>query len=353
MRPVTSPQVMVTVCRNELGTCDDSLKFSFAKIGMITQNICDEEFVFPKWSSTGLRYVRRILRPLLVREMSTTFLEQVKLYRPQNVFIFKGHSLHPDSVREARKYCKSICLYFPDISPYAHGPFLAETMKHVDLILSSKTFLVDGFKGVYHGVKMEFMPLWYDERFHYPMKLKKEESETLANDILFIGNHSQGKESTLNRICNEFPDLTIRIWGHGWKKTGNKNFDKALQFKPLFGPNYAKAITNSKITLGLLQENQKMGFSDDLITSRTFQIPACGGFMIHKESKDLRLYFNHSEVPGFADDKDLLEKINYFLNNEKEVINSRMAAYNRVCIGGHSSADRARKVLERMAIYGR
>ena len=110
---------------------------------------------------------------------------------------------------------------------------------------------------------------------------------------------------------------------------------------PLFNENYALAIASSKITLTFLSK-----INEDLHTSRSFEIPACGGFMIaERTSEHTTLFEENKEAVYFSSNNELLEKINYYLNNEivrKEIINN---ALKRSKSSGYSYDDMADKLV--------
>ena len=65
------------------------------------------------------------------------------------------------------------------------------------------------------------------------------------------------------------------------------------------GDDYARAICASRISLGLLSEARRGASSGDLITARTFQIPACGAFMLHERNSEVLEYFSEDTEAGF------------------------------------------------------
>ena len=54
--------------------------------------------------------------------------------------------------------------------------------------------------------------------------------------------------------------------------------------------------------------------NDDLHTSRTFEIPACGGFMLSERSKEHSDFFEENKEAIFFDSaEELFNKINIFI----------------------------------------
>src|SRR5665213_280349 len=73
------------------------------------------------------------------------------------------------------------------------------------------------------------------------------------------------------------------------------------------------------ICLGLLSEVRSGASSGDLITARTFQIPACGTFMLHERNAEVSQYFEEDrEVVFFSTVEEMAAKIVHYLRNREE-----------------------------------
>ena len=71
-------------------------------------------------------------------------------------------------------------------------------------------------------------------------------------------------------------------------------------------------------------------FRSDNITSRTFHIPSCGGFMLHERTPEIGLYYEEKkEIDCFSDPQELAQKVRYYLEHEDERERMREAAYER------------------------
>ena len=92
-----------------------------------------------------------------------------------------------------------------------------------------------------------------------------------------------------------YPTLDIRIGG-------------------LYSDNYVKALQSFKISLCFLR---KMNF--DQQTTRSVEIPACGGFlMAERTNEHLSLFEENKEAVYFSSNKELLEKCKFYLKNDTE-----------------------------------
>src|SRR5690606_27159736 len=105
-----------------------------------------------------------------------------------------------------------------------------------------------------------------------------------------------------------------------------------------------KAIVGSAVNLGLLSEQRPGASSGDQVTSRTFHIPATGGFMLHERTGELLSVFQEGEsVACFGDLGELTSALAHFLR-EPERRARIAAAAKRVVESAHSWDHRIQEI---------
>jgi len=113
------------------------------------------------------------------------------------------------------------------------------------------------------------------------------------------------------------------------------------------GDYYALAIGSSKINLGLLSEKREGASQGDQVTSRTFHIPASGGFLLHERTGEVTDYFEEDkEIACFGTSEELVEKVRYSLANEQERRLIASAGYER-CLKENSLTQRAQVIIDK------
>lgn len=127
-----------------------------------------------------------------------------------------------------------------------------------------------------------------------------------------------------------------------WQK-GVSFFNKLRITIPLNEEN--QLYSSAKICLNF-HERKKDGATLNVLNQRTFKIPACGGFEICDYVPALRKYFNEDEVViASLDSQDWFNKIDYYLNHEKErkAIQEKGTAR---ALKDHTYHNRIKRILE-------
>lgn len=165
-------------------------------------------------------------------------------------------------------------------------------------------------------------------------------------EVSFVGQpHGNRKKIVGNMTAEKIP---IETWGSGWEN-GRISQEKMMDifYKSRINLNLTKSsgglnIKNiAKIFLGKYSgggihiQNPKLWVdnifslihkSKEQIKGRNFEIPGCGGFLLTADADNLWDYYeNGKEIVIFKDEKDLIEKIQYYLlhDSEREAIAKR------------------------------
>jgi spore maturation protein CgeB len=110
--------------------------------------------------------------------------------------------------------------------------------------------------------------------------------------------------------------VKVDIFGNMWNKAKTSDVSKNLtiHFKELVGDNYNHTLANAKVVLGFLRK-----VNLDTQTSRTFEIPACGGFMIMEYTKNKdRFITEDKQMVYFRTKEELLHKVRYYIQHQSE-----------------------------------
>jgi len=195
----------------------------------------------------------------------------------------------------------------------------------MDLILSyvDYGFVTDGtfvrrhkYKNLYvlrQGVGDEFV--------NYKGQFRPE----FARDIVFLGRVYGGRGEWIADLKKEFGD-------------------RFEVFNNVFGRNLKDCLKSCKITLSPLYPANEFYWS-----SRFYQMVGNGGFLIHPRLEGLKEegWIDGKHYVGYRTYPEMYEKINYYLEHEKEREKIRKQGYE-FCIKNFKYSDRVKELLEKI-----
>ncbi|MEK6322365.1 MAG: glycosyltransferase [Acidobacteriota bacterium] len=322
---------------------------AFRRMGHSVAVVPSENYVPGKWRSKPLRALRRLLEPVLVREYSEALISEARHLRPHLFFVFKGHYVAPEAVKAIKDLGAVAVNFYPDVSFMVHGKYIPKALPVYDWVFTTKTFGISDMERLLGVRTASFLPHSYNPEVHYPADLTDEERIIYECDVSFIGTRSPKKQRLIEHICSCLPSIRLRIWGAQWE-SARSSLGPRIEGKYALGREYAKAISASKINLGLLAESWKGASSGDRITSRTFHIPASGGFLLHERTEEFTKYFEEGiECDCFDTPEELVEKISYYLDRDEERQALAAAGHRRAIESGYAVDCRANEILIKVA----
>lgn len=315
------------------------------RLGHSVHVIDEAHFVPTEWTSFGARLLRKAFRGTMVNQLSRRAIETMRSLEPQVLFVFKGNYVAPAVLEEAARRKILTVNYYPDVSFFTHGPQLPKSLPLYDHVFNAKTFGVKDMSA--HGVKsVSFLAPGFDPELHRPLELRDSDKASFGCDVSFIGTWSPKKEQVLSVLAETLPLVKLRIWGNQWEKRVARNLDEAVMGLGITGDDYTRAICASSIGLCILSESRTGSSSGDLITARTFQIPACGTFMLHERSDEVGDYFEEAvEAEFFGSTDELAEKVRRYLGAPEDRARVARAALKRSLESDYSIDRRMREAI--------
>lgn len=318
---------------------------AFRRAGHSVSSFDARTYLPVRWKSTWLRALRRGLEPMLVAEHTRALIAEARHHRPHLFFAFKGPYVTVEAMRAIKEAGAISINFYPDTSLTDHGRYLPKALPHYDWVFTTKTFGPDDMRRILGITTASFLPHAFDPEVHSVWQLDASDVSRYAADVSFIGAWTPKKEQIVLRIQDALPGITMRIWGAQWENA-SRRLQPVVEHQEVWGREYAKCILASRINLGLLIEAQPGASCGDLITSRTFEIPATGGFMLHERTSELSWYFEEDkECAAFSSEEELLEKIRYYLSHETDRRQIAEAGRRRALESGYSMDSRVEQVV--------
>lgn len=302
----------------------------------------DEQGTYLKTPLAKNRYFHRLFWHLLALPLQKKLIEEAVSAKPDLVFIFKGGLIKPGTLLAIKKRLSTAMLFnFNGDSPFNtwhHGNsnnWIRSSIPIYDAYLMWGKFLGEPLKKA-GARRFSYLACGYDPALHYPVKVISAEKDFYGSDVAFIGSWDEEREWWLNQLL----DYNLKIWGNHWEKAGKK-IRKKWQGKAVAGEDYSKTCNASKIVLNFIRKQNRPAHN-----MKTFEIPACGGFMLSTRTEEAVGFFEEGrEAAYFSSPAELRKKIDYYLNHERERQNTAKAAHDRLIKSPYSYLDRARQVV--------
>ena len=342
------PLRILMVCDLWQGSDSYALARAFRRAGHSVTIVSDSTYYGREWRSPVLRAARRLMRPFIVRDFNEALIKSAQGLAPHLLFVCKGQLVEPYAIEAAKKAGALAALWWPDVSFFAHGPSIPRSVPHYDWVFTTKTFGLNDLKAKFDMTRASFLPHAFHPEVHRKFRCDASDHERYGCDVSFIGTWSPKKQALLEALVAAQPDVKLKIWGMQWEKAG-AGLARWVESREVLGAEYAKAIRLSKVNLGILSEMRKGASSGDLITARTFHIPACGGFMLHERTCEVSEFFVEGRECGmFEGAKEMVDKVGYYLEHTAEREAVAEAGHVRCLHSGNSVDDRVRAILAKV-----
>lgn len=300
----------------------------------------------PQWRRRSSRAVARLVHPIAVGEFNEALLHQAWQQNPAIFLAFKGPYVKSSTLRKMRSLGIKLYNYYPDTSAFTHGPLLPKSLPEYDCIFYTKPFWDKDVRQRIRLRESVFLAHGYDAELHRPFRLTAQDRMHYDVDVAVIGSHTRYKEGFLRELLALRPKLDLKIWGHRWETCRDEQILNCWQLGALTGQAYARALQTARINLAINSGIVKGASQGDFVTTRTFQIPACRGFMLHERNPEvLELFSEGREMACFASAAEAAEKIGYYLTHVEEREAIAEAGYRR-CSPAYSYTTRMRELLE-------
>ena len=303
------------------------------------------------WLTGGVRLLQSFahhmnIGPLVSRLNEALVSFAVKVPPVTHIWVDKGRWIYPETLmRLKERTAAKLVHYTPD------AQLLHNRSRHFDaciplydMLVTTKPFEMGLYKTA--GAREVLLVLQgFDDRFA-PVSPKADVQAELGADVCFICHcerHYAGRLAAAKRATGR-----LRIWGPGWVRYARFHpwMRAHVVADGIWRARYPLALACSKIALGLLSKR-----FPETTTTRTFEIPAMGVFMLAERTDDhLALFKEGIEAEFFGSDEEMQEKIRFYLNNDKLRERIAAAGRERSIQGRYHSRDQLARVLERAVL---
>ena len=262
-----------------------------------------------------------------------------------HLWVDKGQWIYPETLIDIRARTRATLVHYtPDAQLLLHqSRHFRACIPLYDVVVTTKPFEIDLYKDA--GARQVVLVLQgYDDRFA-PLVPTEEDRARLGSDVCFVGHCESHYAGRLNRARRAAERL--RIWGPRW--TRYRWFHpwawSCVVGEGVWGRQYPLTLASARIALGLLSKR-----IPETTTTRTFEIPAMGVFMLAERTEDhLALFSEGVEADFFGSDEELQDKLDFYLRHDSLRERIASAGRERCLRSGYHSRDQLNRVLQQVA----
>lgn len=195
----------------------------------------------------------------------------------------------------------------------------------------------------YGARKVEICHRSFDPLFHRKIVLGSDDVKKFQCKVGFIGTHEDNREEYVAYLISQ--GIDVHVTGDNWAKGKYWHIIKPYYKGPsVYGEDYIKSINGMEIALHFLRHANR-----DEQDSRTFEIPACGTFMLAEESAlHLTLFKNGEEAVFFSNKEQLLEQVRFYMDHPVERSLIAGKGMQRCFSSGYDHASRMEQVIKQI-----
>ena len=308
------------------------------------------------------QWQRRLQQGSVVDHINDEVLAVAKEFPPEMVWAEKQEFLLEETIEAVRAGGAKLIHFTPD--PYfslswKRTRLMDSAMAHFDVLVYCKSYERKSYEAL--GKPLVYMPLGFCDQTHRPLPSTDGQ---WSCDVGFLGGWEPHREKFLATVARA--GVSLKIWGGYWdflrdgrwtlrrqiilrQLAGGERFrihrNPALaatfQGNEVYGDDYARALTGARIGLGLLRK-----VCPDQHTTRTFEIPACGSFLLADRTDEHQEFFvEGKEAEFFSSVDELVEKVRFYTANEPRRRRIAVAGQERCRTGRYAYLYRLKDTL--------
>lgn len=324
------------------GASGAGLAHGFRELGFDVGEVDVREHVV-QGRRPAFRIAARLLAGEAARSYNAAIVYHVSRVRPRALVVVKGTQVTTATLQQVKRLGVTTVNYYPDFHFDYHG-LDRETFQHYDLFFTTKSFQVAELSKELGSDRVRFLHHGYSDLVHRPRVAVMAETG-YVRDVLYVGNHSVFKERWLTALATALPGVRLTVAGDRWTRP---MFEAHPQVEVIehtvAGDFFARLLQTARINVAIHSGRHEATGWEDLVSTRTFEIPACRGFMLHVDNDEVRTLFQpETEIGVFTTVEDLGAKITHYLARPDLRAAMISRAYAR-CVPAYGYDERARSI---------
>ncbi len=296
-------------------------------------------------SRTGLadRATRKLLgRPLFgYRALNQALVIAARELRPNIAIIAKGAYIAPATLLSIKRETGATLINWAADDPFNSANATRDLLRSIpiyDLYVCTKKAVIRDVRSA-GSPRTAYLRFGYKPGAFFPEQAANEvERERFRSDVVFIGGCDSDRAPFFERLLERIPGVRLHLYGAHW--------DGYPAFRPhwrgqALGRDYRLAMSGAKIAVNLVRRANR----DDHVM-RTFEIPACGAFMLaERTDTHQELFVEDREAVFFGSPEEMAGKIGEFLPRDDARAAIAAAGHRKIISGRHTYADRLDEIV--------
>lgn len=249
------------------------------------------------------------------KKMNEMFLEVIRKEQPDYIFLWLIYDeFLPETLFKIREVCprsKIISSNYDDDSQFYnffrfYAPFFDYN------IIGEKDFIPIYKKD---GMNNVFCSMGVSSETFKPLQLEK------IYDVVFVGTPKGNRYEFVKYLHQN--KINIRVFGHGWEAYPDL---KEIYLGPLESEDFVKVLNQTKIALCFTRNY----WNQPHFIPKVFEIGSTKTFGLIEYFEGYYDVFDKEEIVMFRTKEEMLEKVKYYLKNQKEREKVSEKAYRKI-----------------------
>jgi spore maturation protein CgeB len=257
------------------------------------------------------RVVRRGQNELFERQESKlvdAVMERVRAFKPDVVVMAKGSGVELAVVRALAEAKVRIFNFYPDPLPLDDDDFI-RTIPLFSCVFTYSKFQVPSWYW-FGAQRVHYLPFASDPELHQPKAPPSGREDYFRSPVGYL--------ATWHPYAEDWPAHLVRfglkIWGNQWHMLSPTHPARAAWQGEGKGSYDELAVVCGASDVVF---NMVRAWNGSSHSMKTFEIPACGGFMLGNRTDEQRTFFEEDVAAAyFSTIEEMVDKVDFYLRNE-------------------------------------
>jgi spore maturation protein CgeB len=244
-----------------------------------------------------------------VRRDAAEIARSIRDKRPDFVVFSKGTGRDYALVRELDALGVPVFDYYPDPLPLGDADFV-RAIPHFAAILTYSLFQIPAWY-LLGARSVHYLPFASDASIHRPMTPEPERLAHFRSPVAYLATWQPHAEYWPERLAR----FGLKIWGNQWFHVPASSPARAAwqgESRGTYGE-LALVCGASDIVFNAVRAHNGSSHS-----MKTFEIPACGAFMLGNRTEEQLSFFPEDQAAAyFSTEEELLDKAAFYLRDER------------------------------------